>query len=81
MRSKSTIEFLGLRERINNQNFKGVEFDSFWQEAESNTFVLSPSKWIKNTNAIGLISKVGKTDATPVFWKDWIMDLIIGINL
>ena len=32
MRSKSTIEFLGLWEKINNKNFKGVEFDSFWQE-------------------------------------------------
>ncbi len=28
IRSKNTIEFLGLWEKINNQNFKGVEFDS-----------------------------------------------------
>ncbi len=26
-RNKSTVEFLGLWERINNLNFKGVEFD------------------------------------------------------
>jgi hypothetical protein len=75
MRSKSTIEFFGLWERINNQNFKGVEFDSFWQEAESNTFVLSPSKWIKNTNAIGLISKVGGIELTPLTFKDIAFDL------
>ena len=60
MRSKNTIEFLGLWEKINNQNFKGVEFDSFWQEAGANAFVLSPSKWIENTDAIGIISKAGK---------------------
>lgn len=27
MRNRSTIEFLGLWEKINNPNFKGVEFD------------------------------------------------------
>jgi hypothetical protein len=64
MRSKNTIEFLGLWEKINNQNFKGVEFDSFWQEAGANAFVLSPSKWIENTDAIGIISKSGKTGGT-----------------
>ncbi len=60
MRSKSTIEFLGLWERINNPNFKGDGFDPFWQEAGSNTFVLSPSKWIENTGAIGITSKAGR---------------------
>lgn len=64
MRSKNTIEFLGLWEKINNQNFKGVEFDSLWQEAGANAFVLSPSKWIDNTDAIGIISKAGKTGGT-----------------
>jgi hypothetical protein len=64
MRSKNTIEFLGLWEKINNQNFKGVEFHSFWQEAGSNAFVLSPSKWIESTNAIGIISKSGKAGGT-----------------
>ena len=33
LRSKSTIEFLGLWEEINNPNFKGVEFDSFLKQA------------------------------------------------
>lgn len=64
MRSKTTIEFLGLWERINNPNFKGVEFDAFMFEAGSNSFVLSPSKWIESTNAIGIISKVGSGGGT-----------------
>ena len=46
MRSKTTIEFLGLWEKLNNPNFKGVEFDSFIYQAGSNSFVLSPSKWL-----------------------------------
>jgi hypothetical protein len=64
MRAKSTIEFLGLWEQINNQNFKGVEFDSFRLEAGSNAFVLSPQKWIEKTNAIGLRSRSGQGGGT-----------------
>lgn len=60
MRSKSTIEFLGIWEQINNPNFKGVEFDAFKNEAGSNAFVLSPQKWIEATDAIGIISKSGR---------------------
>jgi hypothetical protein len=56
LRNRSTIEFLGLWERINNNEFKGVEFDSFLFESGSNSFTLSPSKWIEKTNAIGIIS-------------------------
>lgn len=64
MRSRSTIEFLGLWEQINNKQFKGVEFDSFLGEAGSNAFTLSPSKWIENTKAIGLITKSGNQGGT-----------------
>ncbi len=35
-RSKDTIEFLGLWERINNPHFKLVEFDHFRNQAGSN---------------------------------------------
>lgn len=64
LRSKSTIEFLGLWEKMNNPNFKGVEFDSFKNEAGSNVFTMSPQKWIKATNAIGIISKSGRYGGT-----------------
>ena len=57
MRSRSTIEFIGLWEQLNNPDFKLVEFDQFKQEAGSNAFVLTPQKWISATNAIGIISK------------------------
>ena len=64
MRSRTTIEFLGLWEQLNNPNFKGVEFDSFLYEAGSNSFTLSPSKWIEATNAKGLVSRQGKNGGT-----------------
>lgn len=40
MRNYSTVEFLGVWERINNPDFKGVEFDQFKTEAGSNSFAL-----------------------------------------
>ena len=64
MRSRSTIEFIGLWEQLNNPDFKLVEFDQFKQEAGSNAFVLTPQKWISATNAIGIISKSGRYGGT-----------------
>ncbi len=64
LRSKTTIEFLGIWEQLYNPDFKGVEFDSFLYEAGSNSFTLSPSKWIEATNAKGIISKVGQNGGT-----------------
>ncbi len=64
MRNKDVILYLGLWESINNENFKGVEFDTFKNEAGSNKFKISPQKWIKETNAIGIISKSGNNGGT-----------------
>ena len=64
LKSRSTIEFLGLWEQLNNPNFKLVDFDQFKNQAGENTFVLSPKKWIESTNAIGLISKSGRYGGT-----------------
>lgn len=64
LRLRSTIEFLGLWERLNNPNFIGVEFDSFKNNAGSNSFTLSPQRWIESTNAIGIVSKSGRYGGT-----------------
>lgn len=64
MRSKDTLEFLGLWEQLHNSNFKGVEFDAFRTQAGSNAFTMSPSKWIDATNAIGIVSKSGRYGGT-----------------
>jgi hypothetical protein len=64
MRSRSTIEFIGLWEQLSNPNFKPLEFERFKNEAGSNYFVLSPQKWIETTNAKGIISKSGRYGGT-----------------
>ncbi|MBP3766239.1 MAG: KilA-N domain-containing protein [Bacilli bacterium] len=60
MRNKEVISYLGLWEEIHNENFNRVEFDTFKNEAGSNSFKMSPQKWIKGVNSIGIISKSGK---------------------
>jgi hypothetical protein len=64
LRNRSTIEFIGLWEKIYNPEFNGVEFDSFLFEAGSNSFTLSPTKWIEKTNAIGIQNKLGRGGGT-----------------
>ena len=60
MRSKDTIEFLGLWEIMNNENFNVVEFDAFRNAAGTNRFSINPSSWIEKTNAIGIKTKRGR---------------------
>ena len=64
MRLRDTIEFLGLWEQLSNPDFKPIEFDRFKNEAGANAFTLSPQKWIKATNAMGIVSKSGRYGGT-----------------
>lgn len=64
MRNKDVIAYLGLWEKLNNENFKGHEFTTFENSAGKNSFYMSPQKWIKETNAIGIISKSGNNGGT-----------------
>lgn len=60
MKTRYTVDFLGIWEGIHNPNFNRVEFDTFKNEAGTNAFVLTPLRWIEKTNAIGIISKAGR---------------------
>ena len=64
LRTKSTIEFVGLWEQFNNPNFNSIEFDGIKNMAGSNSFSLTPKRWIETTNAIGIVSKTGKYGGT-----------------
>jgi hypothetical protein len=66
IRSKNTIELLGLWEKLNNPNFKQVEFDLFRNKAGYNHFVLSPQKWISTTNAIGQMKILQQTNTAKI---------------
>ena len=64
LRTKTNIEFLALWEQMHNPNVKGVEIDTFKNEAGTHYFTMSPQRWIKETNAIGIVSKSGKNGGT-----------------
>lgn len=64
LRAKTNIEFLALWEQMHNPNIKGVEIDTFKLEAGTHYFTMSPQRWIKETNAIGIISKSGNNGGT-----------------
>ena len=64
MRNRDTIEFLGLWESLHNPDFKPVEFDGFRKEAGLNAFTMSPTKWIRAVNAIGIVTKAGRYGGT-----------------
>jgi len=64
IRNRGTIEFIGTWEQLNNPDFKVVEFDHFRMSAGLTSFVLSPGKWIDQTNAIGIVVKKGKYGGT-----------------
>ena len=60
MRNRNTIEFLGVWEEIHNPNFNRVQFEAVRNEAGLNRFVMTPTKWITQMNAIGIVSKAGR---------------------
>jgi len=64
MRNRSTIEFIGLWELFNNPDFNSIEFDGIKNMSGSNSFSLTPKRWIKATNAIGIVSKTGRYGGT-----------------
>lgn len=64
MRNRNTLEFIGLWEILNNENFNRVQFDTFKMEAGLNRFTMTPQKWIDGTNAKGIVSKSGRYGGT-----------------
>ena len=47
---------MGIWERLNNPNFKLIEFDEIKNKAGTNRFSMSPKQWIEKTSSIGIIS-------------------------
>lgn len=64
MRSKNTIEYLGTWEELHNSHLNTKGLTDLLTEAGSNAFILSPTKWIKETNAIGILSRPGRYGGT-----------------
>lgn len=64
MRSRATLEYLGLWEKMNNLEFRGVDFEPLLAETGKNSFTMSPTRWINEFNAIGIKTKPTKNGGT-----------------
>ena len=64
LRNRSTVEFLGVWERLNNLDFNPVEFDGIRIQAGLNSYKLSVKEWADKTKAIGLKASAGRYGGT-----------------
>ena len=80
MRNRNTIEFLGLWESLHNPAFNRVQFDTFKSEAGLNRFVMTPSKWIEQTGAIGIVTKAGRYNGGTYAHSDIAMEFASWIS-
>lgn len=60
MKNRHTIDFLAAWETIHNDNFKRVQMHAFRSQISLNRFVMTPEKWVKETDAIGIVSRRGR---------------------
>lgn len=61
MSNKDSFDFYGLWEVINNPNFNSVEFHQIKnKDVGRNRFLMNPTKWVKITNAVGIIPSAGR---------------------
>ena len=80
MRNRDVIEFLGLWETLHNSDFNLLEFEGFKNAAGANAFTMSPQKWIKATNAIGIVSKSGRYGGGTFAHSDIAMEFASWIS-
>lgn len=61
MSNKNSFDYYSLWEKINNKNFNSVESDVIKiKEVGYNKFSMTPNRWKKEFNAIGIIPSSGK---------------------
>ena len=80
LRNRNTVEFLGIWEKIYNSNFNRVGFDTVRLNTGLNSFTISPSKWINDTNAIGIISKSGRYESGTYAHEDIALEFASWIS-
>jgi len=70
LRTRYTIEFIGIWEKVNNPNFNVTEFGNIKNESGSQSFVITVKQWVERTNAIGIIAKPGRYNSGTYAHKD-----------
>jgi KilA-N domain len=70
LRSRNTIEFLALWEKLSNTDFNHLEFEVIKNQTGLNSFAISVSDWVQKTSAIGIFSKAGRYNSGTFAHKD-----------
>lgn len=71
MRNKDSFDFYSLWEELHNPNFNSVQMYRIKnEEVGLNRFTMSPSRWKKEFNAIGIVPGVGKYSEGTFAHKD-----------
>ena len=80
MKNRHTIEFLAAWEELHNPNFKRLQMHTFRNDVSLNRFVMTPEKWIKATNAKGIVSKRGRYGSGTYAHSDIAMSFATWIS-
>ena len=60
LRNMDTLDYLGLWESLENDNFNSLGFEGIKKQAGRNKFYMSAKQWVTKTNAIGIKTSAGK---------------------
>jgi KilA-N domain len=80
MKNRDTIELLEIWEKLHNPNFNLLRLEEVKKEVGLNRFLISPTKWIETTNAIGLVTKSGRYGGGTFAHKDIAMSFCFWIS-
>jgi hypothetical protein len=80
MKNADTLELLEGWEMMHNPLFNVGHLAEVKKDLGKNRFVISPTKWVEMTNAIGLIAKSGRYDGGTFAHKDIAMSFCFWLN-
>ncbi len=80
MKNRDTIELLEIWEKLHNPNFNLLQLEEVKKEVGLNRFIISPTKWIETTNAIGMVTKSGRYGGGTFAHKDIAMAFCFWIS-
>lgn len=64
MRNRGTIDYMSVWETLYNPNFNDSSINEYRLKSSENTFMLSPTRWVSETSAIGIYTKTGRNGGT-----------------
>jgi hypothetical protein len=64
LRTRYTLDYIGIWEKTKNPNFNVIEFDNIKSESGVQSFIMTVTQWVERTNSIGIYSVRGRNGGT-----------------